>query len=567
MVKTCFLIYLRSEGSAMLVNLQIKNFLLIDELELDFFNGLTVITGETGSGKSITIDALMLIFGAKASADIIRSGQNQASFSATFQVDNIRILSWLQAREFLDSSEENSIICRRVIDQNGRSKAYINSLPVTLGVLKELGEMLLDIHTQHASIALLKAENQRVLLDEFAGVSDLVADLSDKYRLVNALQNKLDAAEEFSQDLVLKQQILSEKIEDLANLNLQASEWDELQIQQKNLASASLVLQELDFALNLVSGEQSSLADLAATINSRLTKISEFLPNYAQVTQLANSIEAEIGELDHELQLAAHKVEQDPEQLAQVDLRIDEIYTLARKYRIQPEEILPRLELWRTELATLVQDTDLESISRELASAKVEYLNLAQQISVKRHKVAAELSLKVTKLLHKLAISGEFKVALQVSEQWTIVGIDNIQYQVCFNQGMMLQSLTKVASGGELSRVALALYVTLSINNPPEVIVFDEIDVGIGGGVAEVVGTLLKELGVAKQVICITHQPQTACCGDLHLQVSKQTVAGHTQSQINYINADTRVNEIARMLGGLNITETTLNHAREMLKI
>lgn len=551
----------------MLVNLQIKNFLLIDELELDFFNGLTVITGETGSGKSITIDALMLIFGAKASADIIRSGQNQASFSATFQVDNSRILSWLQAREFLDSSEENSIICRRVIDQNGRSKAYINSLPVTLGVLKELGEMLLDIHTQHASIALLKSENQRMLLDEFAGVSDLVADLSDKYRLVNALQNKLDAAEEFSQDLVLKQQILSEKIEDLANLNLQVSEWDELQIQQKNLASASLVLQELDFALNLVSGEQGSLADLAATINSRLTKISEFLPNYAQVTQLANSIEAEIGELDHELQLAAHKVEQDPEQLAQVDLRIDEIYTLARKYRIQPEEILPRLELWRTELATLVQDTDLDSISRELASAKVEYLNLAQQISVKRHKVAEELSLKVTKLLHKLAISGEFKVALQASEQWTVVGIDNIQYQVCFNQGMMLQSLTKVASGGELSRVALALYVTLSINNPPEVIVFDEIDVGIGGGVAEVVGTLLKELGVAKQVICITHQPQTACCGDLHLQVSKQTVAGHTQSQINYINADTRVNEIARMLGGLNITETTLNHAREMLKI
>lgn len=551
----------------MLANLQIKDFLLIEELELDFFNGLTVITGETGSGKSITIDALMLIFGAKANADIIRSEQNQASFSATFQVDNGKILSWLQTREFLDSSEENSIICRRVIDRNGRSKAYINSLPVTLGVMKELGEMLLDIHTQHASIALLKAENQRMLLDEFAGVSDLVVELGDKYRLVNSLQNKLDAAEEFSQDLVLKQQILGEKIEDLANLNLQAAEWDELQVQQKNLASASLVLQELDFALNLVSGEQSSLADLAATINSRLTKISEFLPNYAQVTQLANSIEAEIGELDHELQLAAHKVEQDPEQLAQVDARIDEIYTLARKYRIQPEEILPRLESWRTELATLVQDTDLELIARELANAKVNYLSLAQQISLKRHKVAAELSTKVTKLLHKLAISGEFKVALQASEQWTVVGVDNIQYQVCFNQGMTLQSLTKVASGGELSRVALALYVTLSINNPPEVIVFDEIDVGIGGGVAEVVGTLLKELGVAKQVICITHQPQTACCGDLHLQVSKQTVAGHTQSQINYIQDAKRVNEIARMLGGLNITETTLNHAREMLKM
>jgi DNA repair protein RecN (Recombination protein N) len=551
----------------MLANLQIKDFLLIDELELDFFNGLTVITGETGSGKSITIDALMLIFGAKASADIIRNGQNQASFSATFQVDNGKILTWLQTKEFLDSSEENTIICRRVIDRNGRSKAYINSLPVTLGVLKELGEMLLDIHTQHASIALLKAENQRVLLDEFAGVSTLVVELGDKYRLVNSLQNKLNSAEEFSQDLLLKQEILSEKIQDLTNLGLQADEWEELQVQQKNLANASLVLQELDFALNLVNGEQSSLADLAATMNSRLDKISEFLPNYAQITQLANSIEAEIGELDHELQLVAHKIEQDPELLAQVDARIDEIYTLARKYRIQPEEILARLAQWKLELANLVQDTDLELIARELLAAKTEYLDLAQQISAKRTKVASELSDKVTKLLHQLAISGEFKVLIQASEQWSLVGIDNIQYQVCFNQGMSLQPLTKVASGGELSRVALALYVTLSINNPPEVIVFDEIDVGIGGGVAEVVGTLLKELGVAKQVICITHQPQTACCGDLHLQVSKQTRLGHTQSQINYIQDTQRVSEIARMLGGLNITETTLSHAREMLKL
>ena len=551
----------------MLANLQIKDFLLIDELELDFFNGLTVITGETGSGKSITIDALMLIFGAKASADIIRNGQNQASFSATFHVDNGKILTWLQTKEFLDSNEENTIICRRVIDRNGRSKAYINSLPVTLGVLKELGEMLLDIHTQHASIALLKAENQRVLLDEFAGVSALVVELGDKYRLVNSLQNKLNSAEEFSQDLLLKQEILGEKIQDLANLSLHADEWEELQVQQKNLANASLVLQELDFALNLVNGEQSSLADLAATLNNRLNKISEFLPNYMQISQLANSIEAEIGELDHELQLVAHKIEQDPELLAQVDARIDEIYTLARKYRIQPEEILARLAQWKVELANLVQDTDLELIARELVAAKSAYLGLAQQISAKRTKVASDLSGKVTKLLHQLAISGEFKVSIQAGEQWSLVGIDNIQYQVCFNQGMSLQPLTKVASGGELSRVALALYVTLSINNPPEVIVFDEIDVGIGGGVAEVVGTLLKELGVAKQVICITHQPQTACCGDLHLQVSKKTRLGHTQSQINYIQDTQRVSEIARMLGGLNITETTLSHAREMLKL
>lgn len=551
----------------MLINLQIKDFLLIDELELDFFNGLTVITGETGSGKSITVDALMIIFGAKTNADIIRTGQNQASFTATFEVDNQKILAWLREKEFLDSSEENTIICRRIIDRNGRSKAYINSLPVTLGVLKELGEMLLDIHTQHASIALLKAENQRSLLDEFAGVTNLVLEIGDKYRKVNLLQAKLNSAREFSQDLILKQEILTEKIHDITRLNLQPEEWEELQIRQKSLANASLVLQELDFAQNLVNGEQGSLTDLSATLCARLGKVGEYLPNYPQIEQLTTSIEAELSELDHELQLIAHKIEQDPEQLAIVDARIDEIYTLSRKYRIQPEDVLSRLQIWQDELATLVQDTNLEVIAEELDHAKAEYLKLAQIISIKRNHVASELSNKVTKLLHQLAITGEFQVSVQPNDNWSIVGNDIIQYQICFNQGMALQPLTKVASGGELSRVALALYVTLSINNPPEVIVFDEIDVGIGGGVAEVVGTLLKELGQSKQVICITHQPQTACCGDLHLHVSKKVSNGTTQSQIRYIQDDFRINEIARMLGGLNITETTLIHAKEMLRM
>lgn len=551
----------------MLINLQIKDFLLIDELELDFFNGLTVITGETGSGKSITIDALMIIFGAKVNSEIIRSGQAQASFTATFEVDNQKILVWLQEKEFLDSCEENTIICRRVIDSNGRSKAYINSLPVTLGVLKELGEMLLDIHTQHASIALLKSENQRALLDEFAGITDVVSDIGEKYRRVNALTAKLNSAREFSQDLILKQEILAEKIQDIVKLNLQVDEWDELQIRQKTLANASLVLQELDFALNLVNGEQGSMSDLSATLCARLSKVGEYLPNYPQVEQLTASIEAELSELDHELQLIVHKIEQDPEQLALVDARIDEIYTLARKYRIQPEEILPRLKLWQDELSTLVQDTNLEALAEELEIAKADYLKLANLISLKRNQIAGELGDKVTKLLHKLAISGQFEVSVQTNTSWSAVGNDIIQYKVCFNQGMALQSLIKVASGGELSRVALALYVTLSINNPPEVIVFDEIDVGIGGGVAEVVGTLLKELGQSKQVICITHQPQTACCGDLHLHVSKQVNNGITKSHICYINDEIRVNEIARMLGGLNITETTLNHAKEMLRV
>lgn len=549
----------------MLLNLQIKDFLLIEQLELDFFSGLTVITGETGSGKSIIIDALMLIFGAKAGTDLIRNGQTQASFSAGFQVDNQKVQEWLQERGFIGDDQENLIICRRVIDINGRSKAYINSQTVTLGTLKELGEMLLDIHTQHASIVLLKPDTQRSLLDQFAGASDLVLKLGELYRKVNQLGNKLAQAREFSQDLILKQEILGEKIHELEALSLGEEEWESLLLEQKQLANASFVLQELGLVTDLINGETSSLTDLSATMSNKLVKISEYLPNADQVIKLTESIEAEISELEHELNLVANKIEVNPEQLAIVDSRIDEIYSLARKYRIMPEEILPQLARWQQELSKLVQDTDLAVLAVELKQAEADYLATAEQISEKRKAAAVVLSTKVTSLLHGLAISGEFKVQLSSSENWAANGIDNIQYLVCFNQGMTLQPLNKVASGGELSRVALALYVTLSINNPPELIVFDEIDVGIGGGVAEVVGTLLRQLGQSKQVICITHQPQAACCGDRHILVQKQSTQGQTQAKIEYISETERIGEIARMLGGINITSTTTSHAQEML--
>ena len=549
----------------MLMNLQIKNFLLIEELELDFNSGLTVITGETGSGKSITIDALLLIFGAKANSEIIRVGQPLASFTASFQIDNPQIIAWLHEKEFLDPESENILLCRRVIDCHSRSKAYINSVAVNLSTLKELGEMLLDIHTQHASIALLKPENQRALLDEFAGLTPRVNQLAEHYRQVTLLSAKLKQAREFSQDLVLKQEILSEKIKDLLELQLEEHEWEELQTQQKQLANASFILQELEFGLNLLGNEQNSVVDMVATLAHRLTKIGDLIPNYAQISQLTSSIEADVNELERELQVIASKIEQDPERLSQVDRRIDEIYTLARKYRIAPEGINECLASWQHNLAALAEDTDLDALGNELELARQTYLKEAQQISTKRQQAAAELSLRVSQLLQQLSISGEFAVSQTTNEAWSSFGIDSILYQVCFNQGMLLQPLHKVASGGELSRVALALYVTLSVNNPPELIVFDEIDVGIGGGVAEIVGTLLKELGSSKQVICITHQAQTACCGDWHLRVTKAVTQNHSQTQIEYVVADKRIAEIARMLGGINITPTTLEHAKEML--
>jgi DNA repair protein RecN (Recombination protein N) len=549
----------------MLTSLQVKDYLLIDELDIDFYSGLTVITGETGSGKSISIDALMLIFGAKASSDMIRSGQKQASFTATFQVDSELILSWLAEREFIDDNQQNIVICRRVIDANGRSKSFINSIPVNLSILKELGEMLLDIHTQHASIALLKPENQRKLLDEFADVTDKVTNLAKVFSDINNVKNKIEKARQFSQDILIRQEILTEKLNDLKELDLADGEWDELQIRQKQLANAGFLLQELDFAVNLVSGEQNSIADILGTLDNRLAKINDYLPNSQQISQLISSMESEVAELEHELQLVANKIEQDPEQLAIVDARIDEIYSLARKYRIRPEEIQEYQQIWQQDLDSLSAESDLDKLLQELELKTASYMQLAAEISESRTKTANKLSKEVSQLLNKLAINGEFKVNLTKLELISSFGLDDIQYQVCFNQGMPLQPLNKVASGGELSRVALALYVILSINNPPEVIVFDEIDVGIGGGVAEVVGTLLAELGKSKQVICITHQPQTACCGNYHLRVSKEAAKKTSFSRIEYVSDESRIAEIARMLGGLNITETTLVHAKEML--
>ncbi|AUR53051.1 DNA repair protein RecN [Aquella oligotrophica] len=549
----------------MLTSLQVKDYLLIDELDIDFYSGLTVITGETGSGKSISIDALMLIFGAKASAEMIRSGQKQASFTATFQVDSELILSWLAEREFIDDNQQNIVICRRVIDANGRSKSFINSIPVNLSILKELGEMLLDIHTQHASIALLKPENQRKLLDEFAGVTDKVTNLAKVFSDINNVKQKIEKARQFSQDILIRQEILTEKLNDLKELDLAEGEWDELQIRQKQLANAGFLLQELDFAVNLVSGEQNSIADILGTLDNRLAKINDYLPNSQQISQLISSMESEVAELEHELQLVANKIEQDPEQLAIVDARIDEIYSLARKYRIRPEEIQEHQQIWQQDLDNLSAESDLDKLLQELEQKTASYMQLAIEISESRIKTANKLGKEVSQLLNKLAINGEFKVNLTKLELMSSFGLDDIQYQVCFNKGMPLQPLNKVASGGELSRVTLALYVILSINNPPEVIVFDEIDVGIGGGVAEVVGTLLAELGKSKQVICITHQPQTACCGNYHLRVSKEAAKKTSFSRIEYVSDESRIGEIARMLGGLNITETTLQHAREML--
>lgn len=550
----------------MLARLKITNFLLIEQLELDFHSGLTVLTGETGSGKSIIIDALMLLFGARAPKDVIRSNQVQATFEAEFTLSNPNAIQWLQNNDLVDTDNPNGIICRRVIDRSGKNKIYINGNAVTSSQVKVLGEFVLDIHTQHASITLLKTEVQRSLLDEYAGLTVQTQQLANVYRQLSVIEQKLHTARSESRELELRRQVLVVSVDELRALGLKAGEWEELEAKHKQLANAGEVLSELDYALNLLQSQDSSVIENIGKLQLRLSKIADQFSKGEELVSLINSIEIELQELIHAITLSATKIEQDPQSLNDIELRINQVFDLARKYRVLPEQIADTLAKWQQELDSLNHDSNIEMLETELVQVKAEYMLIAKNISTRRNKSAQELSVKVTELLHKLAISGEFKVELIPQSSLSSYGMENIEYQVGFNKGMAMQSLVKAASGGELSRAALALYLLLSIHNPPEVIIFDEIDVGIGGKVAAIVGEMLSKLGEVKQVICITHQPQTAVYGDKHLIVSKHHQNEISKAQINYVEKDKRVDEIARMLGGVEVTKTTLTHATEMLQ-
>ncbi|MCE3268139.1 MAG: recN [Burkholderiales bacterium] len=549
----------------MLVQLKISNYLLIEKLELDFYLGLTVVTGETGSGKSIIIDALMLIFGARANRDIVRTGAQAANFEATFLLSNQNAISWLQENALLDLDNPDSVICRRTVDNQGKSKIQINGHGVTALQIRTLGDYMLDIHTQHASITLLKADTQRSLLDQFCAITIEVDKLGVLYKQIQELSTKLNLATTAMHDLEIKREVLSEKITELSALNLHAGEWEQLQEEHKQLNNAGEVLSELDYALRLLNGSEESMLNTIGNLHTHLNKIINYIPRLEQPLKIVDSLDIEIRELSHELNLLAQDITQDPIRLAEIESRMEEIFSLSRKYRLDPTILQETLANFEQELSRLNQDSDIAQIEQELLVAKAKYNDLAASISKKRAAGANKLAKEVTGLLRPLAISGQFNISLISSVKPTAYGLESIEYQVCFNQGMPLQSLTNAASGGELSRVALALYLLLSINNPPEVIIFDEIDVGIGGKVAAVVGQMLAQLGTSKQVICITHQPQAASFGTNHLVVSKTINKTTTITHVNYVKDDARIAEVARMLGGVHITDATLVHAKEML--
>ncbi|MBY0380241.1 MAG: DNA repair protein RecN, partial [Burkholderiales bacterium] len=550
----------------MLLRLKIKNFILIEELELNFTAGFTVVTGETGSGKSIIIDALIVIFGGKVSTDIIRVGQIQAIFEVEFNVVNKYVLHWLEYNDLVNHDDKNSLLCKRIIDKSGKNKIYINGNIVTVAQIKQLGDLILDIHTQHASITLLRQDVQRSLLDEYALISDKVQLLDSLYKSITKLEEYLKKALEGCRENEKVSLALKAMYEELTNLNIGQNEWSELELKHKQLANTQFILQELSCASDVVDNGEHSLMNNINRLILRIEKVESVFPISANILTMLRTIDVELREINHEISYIANSVEQDSDKLIEVENRINVIFDFSRKYKINPEYLFAKLKSLELELDNIKQNSEIDDIQNTLNKLYGKYDALAMNVTKVRTRVANELSTKITELLHKLAIRGEFKVELIPQDKLKSFGRENVEYQVSFNQGLDPQPIAKVASGGELSRTALALYVLLSVQNPPEVIIFDEIDVGIGGKVAAIVGEMLKELGVSKQVICITHQPQTASYGNKHFVVQKSFDDKQTVLTVKEVAQEERVEEIARMLSGIETTYATIQHAKELLK-
>jgi DNA repair protein RecN (Recombination protein N) len=548
--------------------LSIRDFIIVEALDLEFASGFTTLTGETGAGKSILIDALSLALGERNDGEVTRKGSDKADISVTFSM-NHQAKVWLDENELNGDALESApvLILRRVIYADGRSRGFINGTSVTIGQLKDLGELLVDIYSQNAHHSLLKTSTQRQILDEFSGSLELANQVAKQYKTWLDLNRQRLEIEKNSVAYADELAELRDNTRELRQLNFTADEWAELQQEHNRLANGAGLLSALQNCLSLLDDNETA-------VNAQLTKVQQKLAGVvefdAQLIEAADNVDSALitlEETSRSLNRYLQNTELDPARLADVENRLQSIHNIGRKYRVKPEELPDLLA------ADLARMTELESFANDgaLAKQEAEALNLyqasAKTLSANRGKSANTLSQKISNEMQRLSLSGgQFSVALQACEA-SANGLETVEFLVAGHAGVEPRALNKVASGGELSRISLALHVTTASQGSVPCMIFDEVDVGIGGGVAEVVGQLLKQLGAERQVLVITHLPQVAAQAAQHLQVSKTQNNGATLSHIQVLDKTERVEEIARMLGGLNITETTRNHAKEMLKL
>jgi DNA repair protein RecN (Recombination protein N) len=548
----------------MLRLLTIKDFVIVDRLELAFGAGFGALTGETGAGKSILIDALALALGERADAGVVRSGCDKAEVAATFDVAALpEVRIWLATND-LDGDDE--LLLRRVVDAGGRSRAYINGSPATVQQLREVGEWLVDIHGQHAHQSLLRADAQRALLDAHAGLAGLSREVGVAWKHWREVEQLLRGASAGAEALLREREQLQWQIGELDALAFGDDEWATLDVEHRRLGHAASLIEGAQYALAVLSEDDAACERQIDSVATRLSGLAEYDPALSEVADLIGSVQAELSEAVSTLRRYADRADLDPARLAEVERRMDAVMSHARKNRVQPAELPALLAGWRQRLAELDEAADLAALEAKVAAAQADYLALAGKLSTGRHAAATAMGVAVSDVMRQLALSsGRFEVALPTVEGGAVYGLEQVEFRIGGLAGNEAKPLAKVASGGELSRISLAIQVLTSRSAAVPTLIFDEVDVGIGGGVAEIVGRLLRELGGERQVLCVTHLPQVAAQANWQWQVSKATNEGVTLSAIEALDAAGRVQEIARMLGGVEITDITRQHARELL--
>lgn len=548
----------------MLSRLEIRDFVLVDRLALEFDKGFTVLSGETGAGKSIMIDALAVVLGERADSGLVRQGCEKADISAEFLLENDGAAAqYLQDNELVDNGH---CLLRRVIDVSGRSRAWINGTPVTIQQLRLLGERLVDIYGQHEHQSLSKPQSQRDLLDAYAGATLLARRVAEAWASWQAARRLRIAAEGDAETISRERDQLEWQISELDKLAFREDEWRDIGAEQTRLAHAVSLVEAAEFALLTLSEDDAAALAAVSAVQSKLSALVDYDPALREVLDTLDTAQIQLQETVYSLRHYQQRIEVDPQRLAEVNERLDAIHTVARKYRTTPEKLPALLDQSRQRLEELTTSLDAAALQRREAQAKEACLEIAAELSATRSKAARKLSRKVSDAMQTLAMQGgAFKVALTSNDECASYGLEQVEFQVAGHAGAPPRPLAKTASGGELSRIALAIEtVTTEVAQVPTLI-FDEVDAGIGGGVAEIVGRMLKTLGERHQVMCVTHLPQVAASAAQQWRVAKHLQDGRAASTVELLGARERIEEIARMLGGVKITDLTRKHAAELL--
>ncbi|MDN3610753.1 DNA repair protein RecN [Vibrio ostreicida] len=551
----------------MLAHLSVNNFAIVKSLQLELSHGMTTITGETGAGKSIAIDALGLCLGGRAEGSMVRQGEEKTEVSAAFTLENnLRATRWLEDNDLREGSD---CILRRIISKEGRSRAFINGSPVPLSQLKTLGQMLINIHGQHAHHQLMKGDHQMAMLDQYAGHSSRLKNTRDTYQNWRQADNKLKQLKENSVANLAQKQLLEYQIKELDELSLGEEEYEQLEQEHKRLSNSGELATTCQQAIELIDeGNEVNALGILQSANLSLIQLAELDPTLAELPTMLSEAIIQIEEANSEIRSYLDTIEVDPAQIARVEQRFSKVLSIARKHHVLPEGLYAHHQDLLAQIEALdCSDDKLTLLGQDVEEKYLLFVTAAEKLHKSRRRYAKELNKLITASMHELSME-KAQFSIEIDNHGTHpspLGMDNICFVVTTNPGQPMQPIAKVASGGELSRISLAIQVITAQKVDTPSLIFDEVDVGISGPTAAVVGKMLRKLGESTQVLCVTHLPQVAGCGHQQLFVAKQTKAGKTETLMHSLDKEQRISELARLLGGSQITQSTLANAKELL--